>query len=131
MNKPYKLVYISNANNDLLATELYDIIKISTINNRKLGISGMLFFKSGMFMQVLEGDKDTIVNLYYNHIVHDNRHHDCKVVIEGYDNRKTFERWDMHFNAFDRYPYFEKEDLENDTDLGIYNFLDKFDKNNM
>lgn len=130
MTQPYKLVYISTATGELLAEELYDIIKVSNINNSKHDITGVLLFKGGMFLQVLEGPKDYVVDLYYNTIVNDKRHRDPTVVIEGYDNKRTFPDWHMHPNTFDSRTFISEEELANDSDLKVLDIVNRFDKSN-
>lgn len=130
MERPYKLVYISRPASGLSAEELYDIIKVSNINNKKTGLTGILLYKGGMFLQALEGDKDVIVDLYYNKIVNDTRHCDPNVVVEGYDNKRNFPDWHMHPNAFDSVSFITEERLANDSNLKILDIVSKFDKAN-
>lgn len=130
MERPYKLVYISRPVSGLTAEELYDIIKVSNINNAKVGVTGILLYKGGMFFQVLEGDKDAVTHVYYDVIVNDTRHCDPSIIIEGYDNKRNFPNWHMHPNTFDHDGFIKPEELQNDSDLKILEIVDKFDKAN-
>ena len=125
----YVLVYMSNAKDNLRAQELYDIISKSASANRAHDVTGFLMFKTGKFIQVLEGEKTKIKTLYGN-ITRDDRHSDCRVIIEGFDTIRNFPDWSLHLNSFEKFPYFSKEEINNGSVLGVIDIIDKFDKMN-
>ena len=44
--------------------QIEEIVEKARIKNAKLGITGILLTVDDCFMQVLEGDKDTVMELY-------------------------------------------------------------------
>ena len=70
-----RLLYASRVGASFDADALGAILKQSKINNPVLGVTGVLCFSGGIFMQVLEGGR-TVVNQLYNRIAGDPRHAD-------------------------------------------------------
>lgn len=70
-----QLVYMSRAQEDLKDQDIENILRLHGLNSKN-NITGLLLFHSGIFLQVLEGDKNTIQELYYKKIRVDNRHTD-------------------------------------------------------
>lgn len=89
-----RLLYASRAVAGLSADELNVILKRSRAYNPDHGVTGVLCYADGVFMQVLEGGRD-IVNELYKQIVTDPRHSD--VVIVKYDeiSERQFAGWSM------------------------------------
>jgi hypothetical protein len=87
-------MYASRAVPAVDQEELVAILKKSKVNNPKAGITGVLCFSEGIFMQVLEGGR-TAVNQLYNRIAADPRHSD--VVLLHYDEiaERRFAGWSM------------------------------------
>jgi hypothetical protein len=52
----FSIVYVSSALKPFSKTDLLTLLEKSRENNTSLGISGMLLYKDGNFMQVLEGE---------------------------------------------------------------------------
>ena len=69
----FQLIYASHAKHAFDETELVSLLKASRTKNLKLNITGMLLYKDGIFMQLLEGD-ETEVRKLFSTIKHDNRH---------------------------------------------------------
>ena len=70
-----RLMYASRAANSVNQNELVAILKKSKANNAEVGVTGVLCFSSGIFLQVLEGGR-LQVSALYNKIATDPRHHD-------------------------------------------------------
>ena len=89
-----RLMYASRAVPAVDQEELVAILKKSKVNNPKAGVTGVLCFSEGIFMQVLEGGR-TAVNQLYNRIAADPRHSD--VVLLHYDEiaERRFAGWSM------------------------------------
>jgi hypothetical protein len=87
-------MYASRAVAAVDQDELIAILKKSKANNPKAGITGVLCFSEGIFIQVLEGGRDA-VNRLYNRIVADARHGD--VVLLNYEEiaERRFAGWSM------------------------------------
>lgn len=89
-----RLLYASRAATPLGEAELAAILKQSRTHNPAEGLTGLLCYSDGIFMQVLEGGREA-VNARYKHIVADPRHRD--VIILSYEevNERHFAGWTM------------------------------------
>jgi hypothetical protein len=89
-----RLMYASRAVPAVDQEELLAILKKSKANNPKAGVTGVLCFSEGVFMQVLEGGRGA-VNKLYNRIVADARHSD--VLLLNYEEiaERRFAGWSM------------------------------------
>ena len=89
-----RLMYASRAVPAVDQEELLAILKKSKANNPKVGVTGALCFSEGIFLQVLEGGRNA-VNQLYNRIAGDARHTD--VVLLNYDEieERRFAGWSM------------------------------------
>ena len=58
------LVYVSSAHREMSQQELAELLNISRRNNAALGVTGLLLYVSGNFIQALEGDELAIDGLY-------------------------------------------------------------------
>jgi len=92
----FNLVYVSSAVTHFNNNELTELLKKSRERNLRLGITGMLLYKDGNFMQVLEGDKRVVFELYAT-IKADPRHHGLIEIIEKEIDKPTFVDWSMGF----------------------------------
>jgi hypothetical protein len=89
-----RLMYASRAAESVDHDALLAILKKSKANNPAIGITGVLCFSSGIFLQVLEGGRAGI-NQLYNRIAADPRHTD--VVLLSYEEigERRFAGWSM------------------------------------
>lgn len=89
-----RLMYASRASAALTDADFAAILKASREHNPAEGITGLLCFSDGIFMQVLEGGRNP-VNARYKRIVEDSRHQD--VVLLGYEEivERAFPGWVM------------------------------------
>ncbi len=92
----HQLVYISAAKHEFSEEELQDLLVKARDNNQKLGISGMLLFHQGSFIQALEGPKKDVESLYEK-IGEDQRHTETKVLFRGDLDERDFDGWSMGF----------------------------------
>jgi hypothetical protein len=97
----YQLVYVSSARADLGEDDLKDILLHARTANRVLGISGMLVYLDGYFLQVLEGRRECVRDLYAK-IEPDRRHSGAKVLIESDIAKPAFPDWSMGFRKASR-----------------------------
>ena len=88
------LVYWSIATEPMTNDELDDILIICRRNNRKAGITGLLVYHNGQFVQCLEG-AEPIVGSTFTRIEPDPRHKDIRVVLDESVKDRSFEAWDM------------------------------------
>lgn len=96
----YYLVYSSTATQPISHQNLADILQSSHRNNPALGVTGMLLYCQGKFIQVLEGRRDTLHELYLK-IVKNPLHSNAHVLLEGRLQHRIFTSWTMGFKALD------------------------------
>lgn len=91
-----QLVYVSSATHLFSKTELLELLTKSRIKNSALGITGMLLYKEGNFMQLLEGEANAVHRLY-DTIHKDPRHHNSIVLVDEPAKTPFFRDWSMGF----------------------------------
>jgi Sensors of blue-light using FAD len=89
-----RLLYASRAANPMSESQLSAILRSSREHNPSEGLTGLLCYSDGIFIQVLEGGRDA-VNARYKTIVGDERHRD--VVLLSYEEvgERHFAGWSM------------------------------------
>jgi len=89
-----RLLYVSRAVDKDSAKAIESILEASRSHNMSNGITGVLCYGGGVFLQAIEGGR-TAVNGLYNHIVTDKRHSD--VVLLHYEEiaERRFGGWTM------------------------------------
>ncbi|MEO8585117.1 MAG: BLUF domain-containing protein [Acidobacteriota bacterium] len=93
---PFRLIYSSEAAPDLAAPDLEGMLAESRIRNRSRGITGVLIFVDGAFLQILEGEKDDVLDLM-ERIERDPRHRGIKVFHEEETDERAFGSWNMAY----------------------------------
>ena len=88
-----RLLYASRAV-DLQPATIESILQRSRDHNPASGITGVLCYGSGVFMQVLEGGRATVSDLY-GHIVSDARHKDVVLLHFEEITERRFGGWTM------------------------------------
>ena len=101
------LLYVSTSVKLLSDEELLDILKVSRENNKSLDVTGLLLYKGGNFMQVLEGP-DEAVNSLYEKIKTDSRHKDVSIISQEQISARQFPDWEMAFQNLDN-PHIQNE----------------------
>ena len=92
----FYLIYISSAAVHMDDDALMSLLDQSRIKNLSLDVTGMLVYKDGSFMQMLEGEKKTVLDLF-DEITLDNRHKGILTMMEGDIKARNFEDWSMGF----------------------------------
>jgi Sensors of blue-light using FAD len=92
----FSLVYVSSAVRQFSKAELLTLLEKSRENNTSLGISGMLLYKDGNFLQVLEGEEQQVRALYAK-ITDDLQHKGSMALLQGFENERAFPDWSMGF----------------------------------
>jgi FAD-dependent sensor of blue light len=96
----YSLAYESQASVPLTAPDLLDLLRHSRANNARLGVTGILLYRHGTFLQVLEGPRAQVDELYAT-IARDPRHHDVSTVLAEDRRGRRFPDWTMGFADVD------------------------------
>ena len=90
------LIYVSSAVKPFTQSELAELLRTCHQNNSARGISGMLLYKDGNFMQLLEGEEEAVRRLYEK-IAGDPRHRGELVLLQGAQAERQFPAWSMGF----------------------------------
>jgi hypothetical protein len=92
----FYLVYVSVAAEKASKDDLLEILARSRTKNAEAGITGMLLYKDGNYMQVLEGEEKAVRDLYAR-IRRDPRHLGVVTLVEGQRENRCFGDWSMGF----------------------------------
>jgi hypothetical protein len=90
------VVYVSTAAVPFSEEALSALLERSQANNARLGLTGILLYKDGQFMQALEGEEDTVRGLYAV-IAADPRHGGVRTLLEEQVPVRQFPDWTMGF----------------------------------
>jgi len=90
------ICYVSSSYNDLKSNDLNKLFNATIRNNTRSKISGILIYKNGNFLQILEGEADKVDNLYQK-ICLDTRHHGAILIIETKLCDRIFDSYDKEF----------------------------------
>ncbi len=96
----YSLTYVSSAVNLFSPEDLRALLTQSRNNNERAGITGLLLYKSGNFMQVLEGERDAVLAAKAR-IAADARHRGILVLLQSEVAQRSFRNWSMAFRDLD------------------------------
>ena len=91
-----QLVYASAASVEFDEGDLIELLRRARRNNEELGVTGMLLFHEGSFIQVLEGPPD-VVEALYDEIMRDPRHGDHTLIYRCEQSERCFASWSMGF----------------------------------
>lgn len=91
-----ELVYTSHSISDLNDEDVSEILRGAHEKNKELGITGVLVYYNGEFMQLIEGTT-TAINLLFQSISHDARHYNIKLVSYLEISERHFDNWEMGF----------------------------------
>ena len=78
--------------------ELKEILTVSRENNAAKNITGILIYNDGNILQVLEGAKKDLHQLYGT-ISQDSRHHGCILLQDTPSQTRSFGEWSMGFKT--------------------------------
>jgi hypothetical protein len=92
----YQIIYSSQANAPMSMSELEEILVDARAGNEKRNITGALIYVDGVFLQVLEGDKDVLRRLMHS-IAADTRHSSVTVFHEAEVEQRLFSSWRMAY----------------------------------
>ena len=90
------IVYISSATRELSEPELTALLEKSRRNNARLDITGVLLYKDGDIMQLLEGPEPAVRHLVET-IYADRRHTGVIQLLEQEVSTREFPDWSLEF----------------------------------
>ena len=98
----FQLNYRSEATPDLDREELQNILTVAKEKNAQRDISGCLIFHKNCFVQILEGKKEDVLQLYEK-IKEDDRHNNITLLWENEVENRYFPDWNMaYYNPEDK-----------------------------
>jgi hypothetical protein len=119
-------MYASYAKQHFSDDELTELLIKARKNNSNLGITGMLIYRDGNFIQVLEGEEEAVKSLYIL-IKADKRHDGVIIMSEGEISERQFAKWAMDFRNYSKNDLFTTAEMANDK-YGILTVLTDFVK---
>ena len=89
-----RLLYVSQPVGPVTTTVTTLILKQSNIYNKKENITGVLCQGSGLWMQVLEGERHQ-VNILYSRIMASRQHNNVELLLMDEIRERQFGQWSM------------------------------------
>jgi hypothetical protein len=89
-----RLLYVSKPVGPITTHETASLLENSRLSNNKSEITGVLCQGSGIYMQVLEGER-TAVNALYSRIIADTRHHQVELLSFEEVDQRRYGQWSM------------------------------------
>ena len=113
-----QLVYISKATAPFTSASLKELTSVANANNAKLNVTGCMAYSSGYFLQLLEGNAETVESLYRK-IEKDPRHKGTKLLLEATvdEERRLFGKWFMSSFNVDTMVDFPEELKQSITEI--------------
>ncbi len=105
-----RLLYASVARPELRYDDLTAILRSADTHNSAAGITGILCYGGGRFLQALEGERRA-VNVAYRRIIVDPRHSGCELIACDEITRRDFPDWTMKLIGWDDVPTAERRAL--------------------
>ncbi|MGD0268073.1 MAG: BLUF domain-containing protein [Candidatus Sulfotelmatobacter sp.] len=90
------LIYLSSEAVPFSEQDLIELLEKSRQSNAALGMTGMLLYKDGNFLQVLEGETEKVLALYEK-IRQDERHRSLTILSREAISHRDFPDWSMGF----------------------------------
>ena len=112
----FHLIYVSTAVAPLSDADLVHLLRDSRARNDAARVTGMLLYKDGHFMQVLEGNEKDVMDTF-SRIELDHRHKSIDVLRKEYIQYRNFPDWTMGFANVDN--------LATSTVPGFSRFLER------
>ena len=92
-----QIAYASCTRGLLTSEGIMDILKVSRENNKRRGITGMLLYKNGNVLQVIEGAAKAVRELF-DVLTEDERHYGVLKLYEREIEEREFPEWVMGFS---------------------------------
>ncbi len=93
-----ELIYVSLAEDNISTADIKSILETARVNNASKGITGLLCFDGNRFLQIIEGPKQNIKDLYLD-IAQDKRHDHIELIHFEDIEERSFTRWQMAFKV--------------------------------
>jgi hypothetical protein len=106
---PFQLCYASTATREMQREDLLNLLRYARRRNAAEGVTGLLLYQGGHFLQVLEGDPEP-VRAIFKRICKDPRHGRIVVLFEEVVSERQYPDWSMGFQALDDIDWMEFPD---------------------
>jgi hypothetical protein len=94
------ILYMSVASDSFGETDIAGLLEHARRRNAAFDVTGLLVYKEGRFMQLLEGPEPAVQDRYAA-ITHDPRHHDVSSRIREQITSRRFPDWSMAYQPLD------------------------------
>lgn len=112
MDQLIQLIYVSSAVKVFTQQQLSDLLETARAANHHHHITGLLLYKDGNFMQVIEGEEQAIDQLMSN-LQNDQRHNGIIQILKEPVQQRNFADWSMGF-----------KNISNEETEGFSDFLE-------
>ena len=92
----FHLIYVSTAVVSMNDSDLVNLLRQCRASNERHQITGMLLYKNGHFMQVLEGEEAKVIEVFSD-VEKDMRHKSVDILRAEYIQHRDFPDWTMGF----------------------------------
>ena len=92
----FSAVYISTSTQQFDGPQLEALLATSRAHNSELGLTGMLLYKEGRFLQALEGPEQQVRSVMSS-IAADDRHDGIRILAEEQIDDRRFPDWSMGY----------------------------------
>jgi len=89
-----RLLYVSKPVGPITTFVTSSILEVCSVNNKKAEITGVLCQGSGIYMQVIEGQRSAI-NALYSRIISDKRHNQIELLSFEEVDQRRYGQWSM------------------------------------
>lgn len=114
MSDLIQLVYVSRATQKFTLSDVTDLLCKARISNKQESITGMLLYDGESFMQVIEGERPEVLELYAK-IKRDPRHDNLVHVFDKSIPKRQFPDWSMGY-----------QDMSDEVQAGVDGLNDFF-----
>lgn len=121
----YYLIYTSSPARLLSDDDLEDLLRVAREANTRFEVTGMLVCLPDSYIQLIEGPKEHIQQLYHN-IQQDQRHLRVTTLKEGFISSRFFPDWAMAFKrSVTTQEALDVVSLQNDKVLRLFDIMDR------
>ena len=94
----HSLIYSSLADDGISKENIEELLLNARHNNARHNITGLLLYHDGAFLQVLEGDRRTISNLFERKLMRDSRHKSVTLFHDEKIEQRKFKYWNLAYS---------------------------------
>lgn len=120
----HTICYLSKHTEVLENSELENLFEFILKKNPTLNITGALLYNNSFFLQVLEGNKNSVKEVF-SKIRKDKRHKDILMIFDHKIENRIFQNYEANFSILKT-----RDDIEKlNAYLSNYNFENKYPEN--